>query len=83
MLFFSLIQRARVIANIVDSRRLTVDADYRQNVIQYLSQGKALNLRHRDGSVETHKIKYLPFDAAKHEDLVMDLPAKCLVDLAA
>ena len=50
-MFISLINRALAVTKFVDSGRLVVDSEYKQNVIQYLTEGKTFNVRHLNGSV--------------------------------
>jgi len=62
-MFFSLVRRARVVAKFVETSRLVGDAEYKKNVIQYLSEGGAFNLK---GSVGT------PVSPIKKVDLPVD-----------
>jgi hypothetical protein len=49
-MFFSLIRRAAAVAKFVEINRLSVDNVYKENVIQYLAEGRAFDLEARDGA---------------------------------
>jgi len=60
-MFFSLIKRSIAVAKFVESGRLVGDAEYKENVIQYLAEGRAFN---SDGSVGSRISLVTPVDRA-------------------